>query len=369
MPKKLLIIILALFLLQATGFAQEPAVSIEPEHYICYRTTAPPEIDGKINDAEWQKVEWSANFRDIEGPLKPEPRYRTRMKMLWDNQFLYIAAELVDPHVWATLKERESVVFLDNDFEVFIDPDGDTHHYLEYEMNALNTQWDLMLLKPYRDDLRQNVAIDHWNFNGIRSAVFIDGTLNNPSDTDRGWTVEIAIPMDAISEVSATGNLPVNGEQYRMNFSRVEWTVDIAGGQYAKRKQLVNGKEVPLPENNWVWSPQGVIAMHQPETWGYVQFSEQNAGAGHDTFLPDPDRDVRAVLRRLYFSEYNYHKGRGVYTSDLKSLGVEEIQMNGQRYRPEISLTASLYEATLPSADGTWIWHIVQDGRIWKTKR
>jgi hypothetical protein len=49
-----------------------------------------------------------------------------------------------------------------------------------------------------------------------------------------------------------------------MNFSRVEWQIEAGGHQYRK----VPGK----PEDNWVWSPQGVVNMHVPERWGYVQF-------------------------------------------------------------------------------------------------
>ena len=72
---------------------------------------------------------------DIEGDAKPEPRYRTRAKMLWDDAFLYVAAELEEPHVWATLRQRDTVIFMDNDFEIFIDPDGDTYAYYEIEVN------------------------------------------------------------------------------------------------------------------------------------------------------------------------------------------------------------------------------------------
>ena len=35
--------------------------------------------------------------------------------------------------------------------QVFIDPDGDNHNYYEFEMNALNTVWELVLRKPYKD--------------------------------------------------------------------------------------------------------------------------------------------------------------------------------------------------------------------------
>jgi len=348
------------------SIGQEPSITINPRHYICYHTSAPLIIDGLINESDWYKVPWSEYFGDIEGSLKPEPAYKTRLKMLWDNNYLYIAAELEEPHVWATLKERESIIFNDNDFEVFIDPDGDTHHYVEYEMNAFNAQWDLMLLKPYRDDLKQNVAIDNWNFNGIKSAVYVDGTINNPNDTDKGWTLEIAIPLDALSELSTSGKLPVQGEQYRIDFSRVEWLVDIVDGKYKKRTHLVNGVEKPLPENNWVWSPQGVIAMHQPETWGFLQFSEKMAGQEVDSCVQDPDNEIKWALRMLYFKEKAYFEKNNIYTADLKVLGFDNYLVNGKFFVPEIKMTFSLYEAIAKGMDSKTTWHIMQDGRIWK---
>ena len=57
--------------------------------------------------------------------------------MLWDDEYFYVAAELEEPDIWATLTERDAVIFYDNDFEIFIDPDGDSHEYYEFEMNAL----------------------------------------------------------------------------------------------------------------------------------------------------------------------------------------------------------------------------------------
>jgi len=348
------------------SFAQEPSITISPKNYVCYRANNPLVIDGMINETDWQNVPWSEYFSDIEGSLKPLPLYKTRIKMLWDDKFLYVAAELEEPNVWAYQTERESVIFYDNDFEVFIDPDGDTHNYLEYEMNALNTQWDLMLLKPYRDDLIHNVAIDNWNFNGIKSAVHVDGSINNPNDTDKGWTLEIAFPLDALTELSSTGKLPIQGEQYRIDFSRVEWKVDIVGGKYKKRVQLINGEEKPLPENNWVWSPQGVIAMHQPESWGFLQFSEIQAGKGIDTYIPDPDNDVKWALRILYYREKEYFEKYNSYTSDLKALELENYKLQGKTFSPAIKMTFTMYEATLQGTDSKSTWHIVQDGRIWK---
>ena len=86
-----------------------------------------------------------------EGDLKPLPRFTTRAKMLWDETYFYICGDIQEPQVWATLTNRDAIIFYDNDFEVFIDPDMDSHEYYELELNALNTVWDLLLLKPYRD--------------------------------------------------------------------------------------------------------------------------------------------------------------------------------------------------------------------------
>jgi hypothetical protein len=67
--------------------------------------------------------------------------------MLWDYKYFYIAAQLQEPHIWATIKERDAIIYQDNDFEIFIDPDGDSHNYYEVEINAFGAFWDLLLLK------------------------------------------------------------------------------------------------------------------------------------------------------------------------------------------------------------------------------
>ena len=100
------------------------------------------------------------------------------MKMLWDEKALYIAAEITEPHVWATLTDHDAVIFHDPDFEVFLDPDGDNHLYGELELNAKNTTWDLLLTKPYKDG---GQAINAWEIIGLKTAVHVNGTLNDPT--------------------------------------------------------------------------------------------------------------------------------------------------------------------------------------------
>lgn len=227
-----------------------------PKRYTCARAPSAIRIDGKLDDAAWAKAPWTDWFIDIRGDASPKPRFRTRAKMLWDDDFLYIAAELEEPDVWATLTEHDSVIFHDNDFEVFLNPTGDTLNYFEFEINALNTGWDLFLSKPYRHGGK---ADNGWEIPGLRTAVAVDGTINDPRDRDRGWTVEIAFPWTAFRERSGKGR-PSPGDEWRINFSRVEWQS--------------RDKPPKAPEDNWVWSPQGEINMHIPERWGFVRFSK-----------------------------------------------------------------------------------------------
>ena len=195
---------LAVFLLPLSGETQETACeqrrymdTIESEQYVCRRTEGTIDIDGRIDEAVWQRAPWSNYFRDIEGDRKSAPRFKTRVKMLWDNRYFYIAAELEEPHVWGTMVFRDQIMFHENDFELFIDPDSDNHEYYEIEISPLNAIWDLLLEKPYRDG---GPAVHTWQLSGIKSGIHVNGTINDPRDIDKGWTVEFALPWDALQE-------------------------------------------------------------------------------------------------------------------------------------------------------------------------
>ena len=239
--------------------------------YEAPRAASPPAMDGFLDDPAWRAAPWTEPFVDIRGEGWPEPRLRTRAKLVWDERFLYVGAELEEPHLWATLAERDAILYREHDFEVFLDPDGDGLAYYELEINALGTEFDLFLDKPYRRKGRADVA---WDMEGLRTAVHLDGTLNDPSDEDAGWSVEIAIPWSALRPPGAPAVAavapPRPGDAWRVNFSRVQWPLTVVDGQYRKVREPVDWSD--HPEDNWVWSPQGEIDMHIPEKWGVVRF-------------------------------------------------------------------------------------------------
>ncbi len=245
------------------GCAAPPPAGTAPLHYECRFTTAPIILDGRLDEPAWEAAMWTEPFVDIQGHDKPPPRFATGAKMLWDDEYFYVGAVMQEPHVWATLTEHDQIVYHDNDFEVFVDPDHDGDLYFEVEVNAFNTIFDLFLVRPYS---RGGPALHDWDFKGMRTVVSVSGTLNEPGDEDRGWSVEIAMPWHGFRPgVPRTMNLPPeSGEVWRVNFSRVQWKHDVLDGRYEK---------VPgMAEDNWVWSPQGEINMHVPERWGFVRF-------------------------------------------------------------------------------------------------
>ncbi|HEY2156188.1 MAG TPA: carbohydrate-binding family 9-like protein, partial [Isosphaeraceae bacterium] len=279
-----------------------------PKGYVCDRANGPIAVDGKLDDRAWSRAPWTDDFVDIEGDARPRPRFRTRAKMLWDDRYLYIAAELEEPDVWGRLTAHDAVLFRDLDFEVFVDPDGDNHEYAELEINALGTTWDLFLARPYRD---AGEARNSFEIEGLKSAVHVAGTLNKPGDKDEGWTVEIAMPWSSFAGFAHAPIPPRDGDQWRLNFSRVEWRHRVRGGEY---------EPIPKSEDNWVWSPQGRIAMHMPERWGYVQFS--SAEPGTTPFRPDPTWPARARLMQVYEAQQAFRAETGRYARSLGKLGI-----------------------------------------------
>ena len=342
----------------------EPKVGFAPFEYVCRRVAGPIKIDGRLDEPSWTNAEWTEVFGDIEGPAKPAPRFRTRAQMLWDDSYFYIGAYLEEPNLWATLAERDAIIFQDNDFEVFIDPDGDTQGYYELEMNALNTVWDLLLVKPYRDG---GPAVHSWDIQGLRTAVHLMGTLNDPSDRDKAWTVEIAIPFAVLKEcIPGKPERPVPGEQWRVNFSRVEYYLDVVEGRYVKAEDAATGR--PLPEDNWTWSPQGVVNIHYPEMWGFVQFSSRAPGRGRERFVRRPEEKLKWALRKIYYAERRHYAEKSAFSADIGALGLKgesALRIKGWSYPPAIQVTPSLFEAVFAGRTGE-SWHIRQDGLVWK---
>lgn len=247
-------------------------------------------IDGKLNEKAWELAPKSPRFVDIVtgGPAL----YDTRSAVLWDDEYLYVGFWVEEPFVKAQLTERNSIIFTENDVEVFIDG-GDA--YYEFEVNALNTVYEVFFIwkdaytRGSKFDTEEfdlfgdNVytfggnhdrsghhfwrgshprglrwAFTNWRMPGLKSAVHVDGKINDDSHVDKGWTVEIAFPWKGMKWLADGRSLPPReGDVWKFQFAR-----------YQKIEAL--NKNI-----GWAWDPAGSDDNHRPENFTPVTFSNR----------------------------------------------------------------------------------------------
>ena len=338
---------------------KEPIIPCCPPVYRAFRAIGKPGVlNGRLDKPFWEIGEWITEFHDIEGDSLPRPWKQTRVKVLWDDEALYVGAQLWDDTIWATVRSRDELIYTDNDFEVFLAPQDSSHRYFELEMNALNSVWDLLMERPQRDCVRRIIG---WDIHGLESAVHIEGKLNDPGAKNEYWSLEIKIPWFSLRECEKDSCYPTHfapdaGEVWRMDFSRVEYEVDIEGSAYVKRRDPATGET--LPEHNWLWAPTGVIDAHMPEMWGYLVFTEK----GEEHPLPADDK-VKWALRKLYYRQHAFACQHGVFCADAAALLGDEAA----EYAVETYITPSMFEGIARFAGETY--HIDQDGYVWKGEK
>jgi hypothetical protein len=248
------------------------------------------EIDGDLEKPVWRAARRHGPFVDM---VTGEPAlYDTRVACLHDDHFFYVGYWVEEPQVRATLKERDSFIWNDNDVELFV---GGDDCYYELEINAFGTVYEALFV--WQDALRAGGRFDRpeldprgpkvdmlggfqdasrfgrhprgrrfafldFDLQGLRTAVRVDGKINDSAHRDRGWTVEMALPWSSLAPLFDGRPLPPReGSTLRCDFSRFE----------ALR---VHGK--PLPENpGWSLNPHGVYDSHIPESFSVVHFKEQ----------------------------------------------------------------------------------------------
>jgi hypothetical protein len=334
--------------------AADPRPFTPSRGYVCQRADGPIVIDGKLDEPAWQRAARTESFVDIQGQMRPvAPRHETHARMLWDDSYFYVGARLEEPHVWGTITERNAVIFHDNDFEVFIDPDGDCHDYYEFEVNALNTVWNLYMDRPYKHGGNATIR----EMPGQLSQVHVKGTLNDTSDRDAYWSVEIAFPWAGMTEHAGCPCPPRDGDIWRVGFSRVQWHHRVQDGRYLRipaRGEETDGHR----EDNWIWSPQGVINMHRPETWARVQFSTKPAGSSV-ALAPDPAAETRYHLVKVLYAQEAFRKRHGSYAKKL-----EDLDLTPSDFSAKMTSDGDTYRASMMLDNGKTLT-IQYDGRLW----
>jgi hypothetical protein len=178
--------------------------------YIVHRAAKAPVIDGELDDAAWKAATPVVLRGSFDGR---EPSQRTEARLTYDDANLYVAFDVEDPDVWGTLHERDASIYEQEVVEIFLDANADGRTYNELEVSPHNVIFD-----AYFPARRQGMDLS-WD-SGMKTAVKVRGTLDNPEDRDEGWRVELKIPMARLAEVP---NLPPKkGERWRFNLYRLE---------------------------------------------------------------------------------------------------------------------------------------------------
>ena len=259
-------------------------------NYICRKISAPLDINGDLNKAVWQKAEKSPRFIDVIGGTPG--LYDTRAALLWDDDYLYVGYWCEEPYPTAHITERDGLLWFENEVEMFIDG-GDT--YYELQVNALNVVYEAFYIwkdayskfstypefDVFKNDARvfggnhdrtgeyfwrgshprgNRWAFLNWDLQGLKTAVKINGRLNDISEPSEGLEIEIALPWSGMKHLANDRQLPPRqGDLWRVFFGRYE-------------KLHINGEEVSV---GWSWDKIGTNDNHFPELFTPIEFSHE----------------------------------------------------------------------------------------------
>lgn len=221
--------------------------AFEPPRYTIYRAAAPVTIDGKIDEAAWKAA---PEIRDFHFTwYKSGKKEPTVARMLWDDKYLYVAHVCDDSWITARCKEHDGPVARDDCFEVMIAPNVEKPNvYFNIEWNVLGAWVD-----NHRPHGPKKPKAARWDARGVKIAGKYVGTLNDDSNTDKKWVVEVAIPFDNFAKI-AQHTPPEPGEEWNLNLNR-------------------HGGDTNMQYSQWSAADTSSPSFHTPHRFGRVKFS------------------------------------------------------------------------------------------------
>lgn len=212
------------------------------------RAPSPVIIDGKLDDPAWKSAPATGPFH-FSG-WKSGEKEPTDVKMLWDDQNLYVAFYCHDRHISAKVTQRHGPVSKDDCVEIFLSPNPQkVANYYTFEINAIGT-----MLNRNKADWWKGPAT--WEPEGVVYRTSLQSSSpKEESDADHDWTVELAIPFHNFAR-DAAHTPPRPDDIWRLNLNRT-------GG-------LTNAQN-----STWSPLPPQMRSFHTPTAFGMVQFVER----------------------------------------------------------------------------------------------
>lgn len=172
-------------------------------------------VDGKLDDGIWENVDNLSL-----SPLGSQKKLATDVRAFVSGEHLFVGAKMEDEHAWGTLEERDSKTWEEEVLEMFVDVDGNGKNYMEFQIAPTGTIFDANFESV---DTKNIGKAKKFDLEGLESAVHVEGTLNDNSDDDEFWSVELKIPLASIPDVDGP---PSDGDQWAVNLYRFDRPTD-----------------------------------------------------------------------------------------------------------------------------------------------
>lgn len=173
------------------------------------RLATPPTIDGNLG--EWTSVPYTM-VHSLDGePVDGPPSH---VWWGWDDTYLYVAADLRDDDVWSEYTERDDPLWKQEVFEVFVFVDDDGRGYMELQLSPRGVTFDARFVRYRRPDTDW---ASHW-----KTAAVVEGTIDDRTDRDQGWTLEVAIEWAEICRTTSATCPPQVGQRMLVNAFRFD---------------------------------------------------------------------------------------------------------------------------------------------------
>jgi hypothetical protein len=241
----------------AASIPVRSVASNDRRRYVARLTSKPPKIDGKLDDAAWAEAPSTGPF--VNTLTGAAASIQTQAKLLWDKKNLYVAFDNVDDDVWTDLTKRDDKLWTEEADEVMIDADGNGRTYIELQVAPNGNIFDTYLptVRHYEDSVDPQLKPFSWN-SKLVAKVHVDGTLNKRDDADKGWTAELALPLEDVKGLDASSTVrlpPQPGDVWRINMYRMDQP---------------KGK----PQQAAGWSPPMVGDFHALSRFGELVFAD-----------------------------------------------------------------------------------------------
>jgi len=190
----------------------------------CRYTPGPVKIDGRLEDAAWQKAD---NLLFYVPVANETPISKTEARILWDDNYFYVGFKAYDRDIWSYLEDRDSNTCSEDVLEVFFKPYADKEPYFNFEINALGTVYDAYNLVRGAGGQDQH-RWRAWDCKGLKTGIFIKGTLNDPAIEDEYWQLEVAVPFASLPLLE--GNAPKPGDKWMFHLARYDYSIYLPKG-------------------------------------------------------------------------------------------------------------------------------------------